>query len=413
MKVSYFDVEIDSRSIQSGVSNISSTGKPECTKRTYNCTLRVHTNTKKNIIYVTTNNSITVDSGELGSYSGDNIYGGFFLPKNNDEYKEIISSLKKGNIPNSCIFDIFMSNFDPQEYNCDNNWPMRLRGCGDYEVIIHSLSNNKIPVYIDYYDCFEHEDGLQTYPSEDLYGYVAFSIDEFKKLFTKERVKFLWDYLEIDKNYNVEDRFGKIILDDSNLREVIKDGFNRLKPTKTNSNIPTILKNIDDTVKAHNEMMAQRAIDTEKSNAKFREKNKNEVFLTEKQKNTITLSGMVDLDRNSKIDFESKINLLNDIHFETYGEYMSFDYFEFIDYIIEKFLNPSDGVDTNYAFESFSKLYKISEKSHTSKLNLKKLNVEDGFRLLALDFELKEDKFLSLLDLPLRTPIQILQTTLK
>ena len=424
LKVESFKVHLHSDSTTSGVSNInSSNGARECTTRNFSADLEIFTNSLKNIIYLIEINSTRITNGEFGSYGRDNSYGHFYLANNDKDYDSTLILLKKGILPAGLISGEFFSNYNKNNYNKNNNWPMSLCPYSKSDYIKSRLEKNELAIEVYFYDSFEHNDGLMTCPDEDLYNGIYFSLPDFNKLIKspKDRVKLLWDKLEIDENYNCEGKCGENILDDSNLREVIIDGFKRLAITETSNNIENRVAAIKDKIVAHKEMMDERIIRSRKSNAKFIAENINEVFLTEEQKTGgITLQEMKNLNGEKSIpnkQIESKENLdrvsfLDELHEITYKKKKNLPYEEYIEYIIKKITNPNDHVDVDYAFRSLDKLFHKIERVHSSVLDINKIEPMSAFELIAKDFGVSESSFYPILDLAIKTPLQLLKSLL-
>lgn len=405
MKVNKFTVNLHSAQTTSGIINTK-----------YSSYMDVFTNGKKDIIYFLHNNQTNTSEGEF-SASRDNFAGGFYLPKNADDYKKALSSFKSGAWPKGSVFGVFMENFVEEDYFKDNNFPMNFRPHGDEDYIISCLEINELPIQICYYDDFVFEDGFHAYISECLYSAIGFDLNSFKKLLknSKFRVDFLWDELEIDKHWNCNDDKEINILsqksqnEDKTFKQVIIDGFKRLKLVSSGRTLSKRVNEVKKTVATLKEIEKDKAVKIEASNAAYHERNKNEVFLTKQDKKTVTLSEM-----ETKVREQASTLLVEKLHHKVYGKFLFITFRKYIDHITSLLLKPSSGiVDTDFCMRALKLMYNQTDKKHGSTLNLNALDPAEAVIKISLDLGLKEDRLNCLLSLPLRTSLQTIDYILE
>lgn len=388
LKVSQFKVNLHSDCTESGTSNIGYGGQRQCQRKQYNVYLTVYTNTKKNIIYVIQNSRTTISEGDFGSYSRDNEIAHFYIAKNDKDYNAALKSLKNGILPYGIISDIFLHSYDEQYYNLNNDFSFNISACANEDYVISNLKNNDLSIHFHYYDCFVYDDGLESYPSEDLCSNIYISLEDFPVLFDKkQRVTYLWDRLDIENAflYNGPDGDNtKNALDESNFRQIIIDAIEGLKPTENNEDyVEMYINSVKEKVTAHSAMIKEREIRIAESNKKWAEMNPDAVYLTPQQKSgksPVTVNDMVRINNGGNKELE----------------------------YIRKILKSSDECEQWDAVLELRDIFNETDKKYSSEIDIRKIDISTALKYISMDLGLGKDGMDCLLKLPLNTVLNIL-----
>ena len=118
------------------------------------------------------------------------------------------------------------------------------------------------------------------------------------------------------------------------------------------------------------------------------------------------------MELKSKPEHINRVKLLNKIHKQYFKTTKDLSYEEYFDYIVDKLVNNTDGVDTDYAFYSLQTLYSSLTEKTAIELKSIDTNMSDAYHTLSKDFGVSYSSVEPLLGTPIRTCLQVLQTTL-
>ena len=406
-KVEKFKVNIFDDCVSTPTSNIGYNGQRQCQTQSYNTTLTVYYRKGWNIIHCVSSNSMTVSEGDFGSYTRDlNRVGYLYIGKDKKDFDKAMKTLKGGELPNGMLSGVFMTNYDEETYHRNNDFPLSLSISSDEKSIIQSFDEEYIACGAQYHDDFVFVNNLHAYVDEDLNGEFFLSVEDLISINTskKKRVDILWVELGILDNYDDE------ILNDSNFRQVIIDSINSLKLTEDNYSLDDLVNVLKNKTESFRKIEKEKKIRAEESNKKWSERNGGAVYLSEEQKNgSINLKTMEITSKTEPTKTDNIVVELNDIHYKCFGKICDYNYPQYMDYIINKLVSPSDSFDFDYGIRSIEVVKSLITKETLSKIDTSKVDLLGIYSILSADLELPVEKLNKLLALPIRSSLDIVK----